>query len=109
MGYEVKAIPRFKREAKKLSKKYPRFREDLKNFTDSVPKHPTQGKAIGRGCYKIRLALTDKAGGKSGGARVITLVRVVRETVFLLSIYDKSDKESISTAELDNILKGLQE
>ena len=43
--------------------------------------------------------------GKSGGARVITSVKVVNQTAYLLTIYDKSDKESISDKELDELLR----
>ncbi len=62
-------------------------------------------------CYKIRLAITSKNKGKSGGGRVITYVYVAMETIFLLSIYDKSDQEDISNSELKELIKeiGLEE
>ena len=51
------------------------------------------------------MAITSKGKGKSSGSRVISCVKIVAESVFLLSIYDKSDKESISDKELDNLLR----
>jgi hypothetical protein len=48
--------------------------------------------------------ITSKEKGKSGGSRVISCVKIVAGSVFLLSIYDKGDKESISDKELDNLL-----
>ncbi len=39
-------------------------------------------------------------------ARIITCVKIVGEQVFLLAIYDKSEKHSISDNERDNLLKG---
>jgi hypothetical protein len=48
-----------------------------------------------------------KGKGKSGGARVITCVVAVRETVYLLSIYDKSEQESLSDNALKAMLKEL--
>lgn len=36
---------------------------------------------------------------------MITCVKVVNDTVYLLTIYDKSDKENISDKEIDNLLK----
>ena len=42
---------------------------------------------------------------KSGGSRVISCVKIVAESVFLLSIIDKGDKESISDKELYKLLK----
>ena len=50
------------------------------------------------------MAIRAKGKGKSGGARIITLVRVVNETVYLLDIYDKSEKEDISEKELAKLI-----
>ena len=36
---------------------------------------------------------------------MITCVKVVNETVFLLSIYDKSDKENIEDSKLKSLLE----
>jgi hypothetical protein len=57
----------------------------------------------------VRLAIKSKAKGKSGGARVITLVLTKREKVYLMAIYDKSEKENLSEKELKELLKGLVE
>ena len=51
------------------------------------------------------MAITSKGKGKSGGARVITCVKVVEENVFLLSIYDKSEKEAMGDNELIALLE----
>ena len=55
------------------------------------------------------MAITSKNKGKRGGARVIThlLVRLEGETLYLLKIYDKSDLETISEKELENLLKAI--
>jgi len=79
------------------------------NLVSQLKQTPDIGKAIGKGCYKIRLAIKSKNKGKSGGARVITYFIDVNNTVYLLSIYDKAEKENISNKELDNLLKGLYE
>jgi hypothetical protein len=71
-----------------------------KQLTDN----PTLGKPIGQNCYKIRLAISSKGKGKSGGARIITHVYIVETTIYLLTIYDKSDKDNISDKELDEML-----
>ncbi len=55
------------------------------------------------------MAITSKGKGKSGGSRVITYVHVVQTTVYLLSIYDKSDKENIYNKELKELLKFIPE
>jgi hypothetical protein len=54
------------------------------------------------------MAIASKGKGKSGGARVITHFYVTDETVFLLSIYDKSDKDNISDKELLELLKSIR-
>ncbi|MFT3885904.1 MAG: hypothetical protein QM724_10885 [Flavobacteriales bacterium] len=68
---------------------------------------PHQGDFLGHGCYKVRLAIRSKGKGKSGGARVITCVVAVRGTVYLLSIYDKSEQESLSDVRLKTLLAEL--
>ena len=59
--------------------------------------------------YKIRLAIASKQKGKSGGARVITNFVIADATVYLLSIYDKSEKENLTDKELDELLKFVPE
>ena len=49
---------------------------------------------------KIRLAVKSKGKGKSGGMRVITFVITKRKELFLLSIYDKADKDTLSDKEI---------
>ena len=71
----------------------------------SLEKNPIQGEPLGKDCYKIRMAITSKGKGKSSGARIITCVKIVHSFVYLLSIYDKSAKESISEKELNQMLK----
>lgn len=51
------------------------------------------------------MAISSKNKGKSGGSRVITCVKVVDETVILLSIYDKSEQENIEDSKLKNLLE----
>jgi len=59
---------------------------------------------LGKDCYKIRMAISSKNKGKSGGARIITNVHIVGETIYLLSIYDKSQKSNLDEGELDALL-----
>lgn len=76
-------------------------------LVDELKENPIRGKAIGKGCYKIRLAIKPKDKGKSGGARIITNFVVTADTVYLLSIYDKSRKGTISERELEELLQFL--
>lgn len=109
MSYSVKSIEVFERQAKKLTKKYASLKSELLALVQELKEHPDQGTAIGKSCYKIRLAIKSKGKGKSGGARVITNFVVANDAVYLLSIYDKSDKENLSDKELDELLQFVPE
>lgn len=95
--------PVFKSDAKKLRKRYPSFKNDLKELTKSLQKNPEQGTKLAGGFRKIRMAITSKGKGKSGGARVITLNCLVNTgdgVVTFVDVYDKSEKESITAKEI---------
>jgi len=64
------------------------------------------GTPLGNDVYKIRLAIASKNKGKSGGARVISFVKIINETVYLLSIYNKGEKDTLSDNEIEELLKG---
>jgi mRNA-degrading endonuclease RelE of RelBE toxin-antitoxin system len=100
MSYNVFTTSSFQKEFKSLIKKYPSITKDLANTTDIIKDNPFTGVSIGNSCYKVRMSITSKGKGKSGGARLITCVKVVKQSIFLLSIYDKSDKNTIDDDEL---------
>ena len=104
MSFEVIATSPFERKLKKLAKKYRSLRADLLPIIEELSENPEFGTPLGKACYKIRVAIASKGKGKSGGARVITYVRVLKEKVFLLDIYDKSEQESISSKELELLI-----
>jgi len=95
----------FKRQARRLSKKYKSLKDDLKDFQDSIMENPFQGSDLGGGVRKIRMAIGSKGKGKRGGARVLTLnILVSGDTdVTLLAIYDKEEIDNVS----DNYIKWL--
>jgi mRNA-degrading endonuclease RelE of RelBE toxin-antitoxin system len=107
MGYEVKSISVFERQVKRLTKKYRSLKTDLLKLVDHLKVNPRQGTPVGKDCYKIRLAITSKGKGKSGGARVLTHVVITDSTVYLISIYDKSEKENLTNKELEELLLSI--
>lgn len=109
MSFEVIATVPFERKIKRLSKKYKSIKSDLLPIIDELCENPTLGTAIGKDCYKIRVAITSKGKGKSGGARIITLVRVIKKNVFLLDIYDKSEQSTISDNEMLFLIEMLND
>jgi hypothetical protein len=58
----------------------------------------------GNNIYKIRLKIASKNKGKSGGARVLTFVKIENETVLLFSIYNKGDVDSLSDNQIKNLI-----
>lgn len=103
MSYNISSIPLFDKQAKRLAKKYPSLKKNLAELIETLIENPEQGTTLGNNFYKIRLAITSKGKGKSGGARVITYVKVTATTVFLTFIYDKSEKDTITDKELEQI------
>lgn len=115
MRFRVILIDNFKREARRLLKKYPSLKNELVVLQQQLLENPRMGIQIAENVYKIRLSVKSKGRGKSGGMRVITFVwEVVAEqeeddttldtTIFLASIYDKSEEENISDKDLQRLI-----
>jgi len=107
MSYKILAIPPFDKQLKRLAKKYASLKKEYAGLIASLEKDPEQGTPIGKNCFKIRLAIASKGKGKSGGARVITYVKVVAKKVYLSYIYDKNEKDSISNKELQQVFEKI--
>lgn len=88
----------FKRQFRRLRKKYQSLTDDLEDFQKELIKNPLQGSDLGGGVRKIRMPIASKGKGKSGGARVLTLTVLVSDDtdVTLLTIYDKGEIENVS-------------
>ena len=104
MNFEIVATSFFIRELKWLAKRYPAIRKDIADLSAMLLEKPDIGTPLGQGCYKIRFPITGKNRGKSGGARVITFFKSADERIFLLSIYDKTEREALDSNELDFLL-----
>jgi mRNA-degrading endonuclease RelE of RelBE toxin-antitoxin system len=116
MKAEIRVTSNFIKRAKSLIKKYPSLINELEELEKTLTDNPQLGTPLGSNSYKIRLSIKSKGKGKSGGARVIThvdgeIVGTVEKsadgktTVYLLTIYDKSETASISTKELKELIK----
>lgn len=109
MSNKIVVRQNFQKQAERLAKRYKSFPNDLQKLVDELKENATLGTSLGGNVYKIRLAITSKNKGKSGGARVISYFYQTAETVYLLSIYDKSDTENISDKELKYLIAGVEE
>ena len=101
----------FKRQFRRLSKKYRSLIDDLETFQKELQENPLQGTDLGGGVRKIRMTIASKGKGKSDGARVLTLNVLVSDIggqtesnttpndeidVTLLTIYDKNEIDNVS-------------
>lgn len=109
MDYEVVTTDGFERDAKRLAKKYPSLQDDLFSLNESLKQDPQQGDSLGKGCYKVRLPIKSKVKGKSGGGRVITNVLVVKQKIYLLALYDKSDVPTLKDSKISERLSTIEE
>lgn len=117
MKIEIRITKSFKKAVKPLIKKYPSVIKDLEQLQTELLKNPSSGTSLGNNVYKIRLKITSKGKGKSGGVRVISYlekeiigvleIKEEQTIVNLISIYDKAEKETISDAELRDLIKSL--
>ena len=107
MNYSVELSDNFKKEAKRLAKKYRSLKSEIADLIAELETNPTKGTPLGNDIYKIRFAIASKGKGKSGGARVMTLVKVIDTMVILFSIYNKGEKDSISDKEIQALINDL--
>ena len=100
----------FKRQFRQLSKKYRSLADDLETFQRELIANPFQGDDLGGGVRKIRMAISSKGKGKSGGARVLTLTIAVSDEaeITLLTIYDKNEIDNVSDEYIKWLVKETQ-
>lgn len=106
MDITIKLSAAFRRAFKAIAKRHRTLPNDLEKLIVSLKENPLQGIDLGNGLRKVRMSITSKGKGKSGGARVITCTTFLTNDgiLGLISIYDKADKETLSDAELRQLL-----
>ena len=95
MAFDVVLTAGFKKELKRIAKKHRQILTDINLLIDKLAQNPAIGTDLGKNVFKIRLPITGTAKGKSGGARVITYVKIVAQTVVLAEIYLKSEYDTV--------------
>jgi mRNA-degrading endonuclease RelE of RelBE toxin-antitoxin system len=105
MSFNVKSISVFERQAKRLVKKFLSLKNEIQELIKELKEVPEKGTSIGHICYKIRLAISSKGKGESGGARVITHVIFKNDTVYMLAIYYKSEITNLSDKEILELIQ----
>ena len=105
---EIIATLPFLKSAKPLAKKYKSFNEDYKELIKELTVNPKMGIDLGEGYRKVRMAISSKGKGKSGGCRVITLDMVERNgNLYLLYIYDKSETDNVVLSVIKSLVSEM--
>jgi mRNA-degrading endonuclease RelE of RelBE toxin-antitoxin system len=108
MNYNIITTYRFEKELKRLIKKFPSLKIEFIQFIEELKNNSTSGIYLGNNCYKIRLGIKSKGKGKSGGFRIITYVYAEMEVVYLLTIYDKTEKPDLKVNEVEDMIQNLK-
>jgi len=100
----------FEDDVKRYSRKYRHIEDDLNRFYQDFQSNPKQ-EAVAipgyeRKIWKVRVQSSDLQRGKSGGFRLIFYFDELKpETVHLLTIYPKTEREDLSRDELLRFFK----
>lgn len=93
----VVELPEFQRRAKALLSD-----DERANLITFVATNPDSGVSLGGGIRKFRFAR--EGGGKSGGFRVVHLFHPGAGPVFLLTIFAKNEKSSLTPNETATLI-----
>ena len=99
--YIALTTPAFEVQYNKLKKKYPKIDNDFEVLLDEIEIDGNLGEDIqgiskdGNKIFKKRMKNTSAKKGLSGGFRIIEYLVTSENTIYLLDIYSKSDKDSI--------------
>ena len=104
MNYKIETIPRFDKDVKKLKKRFPKIKDDLTLLVEELSKNPNLGTHLENSIFKIRLQNSSIPTGKRSGFRVITYY-INDEILYLVTMYSKSDKDTIITDKLKDIIQ----
>lgn len=110
MNFDIIPTPDFEKAFKALAKRYRSLKQDFAEFSISLQKNPFQGDELSPGIRKIRMAITSKGRGKSGGARIITFTLIAAENegrVYLMDIYDKSEFSTVDVSVIQAMIADL--
>jgi mRNA-degrading endonuclease RelE of RelBE toxin-antitoxin system len=103
---QIDLTARFRRDVKRLHKKYRRVQNDLQVFVDRLERGETPGERVQNvqyPVYKARIKNTDVQKGKSGGYRIVYYLQTA-ESIVLITIYSKSEAADIPDNEVRRII-----
>jgi mRNA-degrading endonuclease RelE of RelBE toxin-antitoxin system len=104
---KVEKATQYKKDLKKIQKKYKSIEKDLEDLTEKLEAGETPGDRINGNqyeVYKVRVKNSDINKGQSGGYRVIYYTKNI-EKVLLTAIYSKSEQANITNKEIETRIK----
>jgi mRNA-degrading endonuclease RelE of RelBE toxin-antitoxin system len=104
MNFKIDTIPRFEKDVKKLKKKFPKIKNDLLKFINELSSNPELGINLGENIFKVKIPNSSIPTGKSGGFRIITYYKK-DDTLYLVTIYSKTEQDTILTERLRKIVE----
>ncbi len=109
MATKVSLPEPFKRDLKKLARKYPKVIDSVDTLIGTLESDERPGDKIpqvGYDVYKVRLGNPSARRGKRGGFRIIYYVQLA-DSVILLTVYSKTEKNDITPEEIRRLLQEL--
>ncbi len=100
----------FKRQLKRLARRYRQIKNDIKPIIDALTAGDTPGDQITgtrHTLYKVRAKNSDSQRGKSGGYRVIYYLKTETHCI-LVALYSKSDQGDIAANDLNHLLTEIE-
>jgi mRNA-degrading endonuclease RelE of RelBE toxin-antitoxin system len=102
VNFETSSL--FDKQSKQLSKKFNLLKNDLEDFINHFSDYHATATNIKINFFKVRLSNSNKNKGKSAGYRIYYYLKI-DDAVYLLTIYDKSQIESINENMLIDLIK----
>ena len=106
---EIFYTDEFKKDLKKLTKKYPNIKQDLIPVIKLLSADEIIGDRVtgtGAKVFKIRIANSDLKKGKSAGYRLLYWLKTIDKTI-LLTVYSKSERVSMTAEEIKQIISSV--
>lgn len=100
----------FKRQLRKLARRYRHIKTDITPVIESLQAGETPGDRLtgyDHPLYKVRAANSDSQRGKSGGYRIIYYVKT-EDSCALVTIYSKSDQGDVAPTKLRELMAEVE-
>ncbi len=111
MPYDLIFGPAFIRCIKALKKRFPSVKHDVELAIEILLESPAIGTVIPgtSGVRKLRVKNSDLSQGKSGGYRMLYYFEDRQsQRLYLLLLYAKSDRETVSLQEIQALIKDFR-